>query len=901
MNIIKKLIIITSCASILSSTINMQAMHRHPEFDNDHTLFDESAMVDETVTANQDTMMDEDTKAHESSMIDESRAVESAEPTHQHQSDNTLIPTRSGLFARPGNSRTTKKQSRKTQSAPTTEAQAQALPSFQLEKTEFPRGSLYAAAATTMHHMAHTNNDVDPLSMQAAYLESSVKELMSESSELQNSASSFHEAGQTAITISNPEWALAVQHEAATAAAMSTRISENNIFFNLQRFALMQSPTSPGLAFTESPISPVRAQNFAFPTERLALATTNTAPYQTTAAVTAATTETDTRPADTRAMVIDTHADENESDNDDDASSEDDINSPATQVHHKKRKKPTQAATLKTPLRQMEEIATVLAQQLKHELKAPHKHTGKNCCLAESDHYKSCKQAGITTAKKKNKKAPGDFNNFWRAMLNIREKLSKAVRTKNHLVVRELAQDPVVRACWHLVQNKEKLNLLSIAAQNSDFETAQILVENGFNVNSPNHSTRSESFPLDIALQADNYAMIQYLVDQGASLDNPERLYDSAIDVYNPNHNALDWLINNNVTCVRPTLREALRNALKSNHTRLIQLTIEKHVPLNKIPAFIKQNNLLNTAITQANSDLFEWLLSFFLENNLTVPPMNVAKALIEGYSHRSNHQHDYFSNETTQHTPPLISMVYSLIKNGIGTSDDYKNVIEEINTSIQLHINRMQASIDIASRFANAEDTAKINRRLVYWNHELQRAVNAGIQERYKKIASTKTLPEEGTDLFDMPALCAVIGEYEAACDYQGEGSLAHYAQQNSAEIMAQKYPEEKSTQQKDSLQEYWNNNWQDLLKMLDNDPSIPFAQSEHQNGAEPAYATHNSASSSRVNNTRTNNTHEAADVMQNAASTAAADTETEYICCARYPDCACAHPAPAKKQKRK
>lgn len=606
---------------------------------------------------------------------------------------------------------------------------------------------------------------------------------------------------------------------------------------------------------------------------------------------------------DVQPMEID-RGDSDESEADDISSEDDNENSQqyaireshAAQSHHKKRKKPAPAAVVsKTPHNQMREMAEILEQKLKQELKNPHEHTGHNCCLETSAHYVSLKRSRTSKAQKNNEPVPEDSDIFWGVMLNIKDKLSKAVRSQNSTLVRELAKDPVVRACWHLIQNKEKLNMLSAAVENNDLEAVKALVENGFDINCPNHETKNRSFPLLIAIERSTDAMINYLIKQGALLYEPERLLNAAIKTHNSP--LIVFLLKNNIDYSAITVT----NALESNCFELIKHVLFRNIPFGHIPQFITTNNLLDKALAQGNTEFFKWIIQLFTQSNINIPPIDIKNSVIAGKNYlikiiqitadrNKKSEAEKLAIKNKSILSYLTNTLYCLVKNGLGTSDCYQAIIQNINQPPILAIAKAEKEInegcDAATRTKNQQFIIDMTQWCKAINSKLHNAINAGIQERYKKIISTKTLPEEGTDLFDIPSICAIIGEYESACDYQGESTIASYAQAKSAEIMAQKYP----IQQKDPLVEYWDNNWQDLLKMLDNDPSIPFANPEHQK----AYAVFNSASA-----LESSSIHETTPVMQNAVS--AADAETEYICCARYPECACAHPAPAKRQRRK
>lgn len=584
-------------------------------------------------------------------------------------------------------------------------------------------------------------------------------------------------------------------------------------------------------------------------------------------------------------------------------------------------------------------LATELATELEQELTAKH-NKPKHCCIAQSPSFLKEKNSFIRKQKnKKNSQPVPDNATIIRCALRaVHRKIETAVHEKNHLLVRILARDPLVRALWHIASNLHTRGLLSFhnlqycenllykAVENNDLETAKVLIENGFNVNWPGSwNGRMLTYPLDAALTTTNSTMIQYLIDQGASLDDPQRLFNSVTLKNRFTKEALDCLIKNNINC------EAipLKHALEINHTLLIQLIMNKTVMPAEMPAFIRQHNLLDTAIAQANSDLFEWLLSFFLTNNLAIPPINTAKSLIIGsecvlslhYPFNRTVPDNRSSHLSMQRSISLISIVYSLIKNGIGTNDDYEAVIQHINQSFQSSTVDSQHMLSAAFRHNSSaallrqqQNTADLEQQLEFLNHQLPIAINAGIQDRYNQIALTRTQPQAGeSDLFDIPAICTLIGEYETSSDYQGERSLALYAQQQRSEIAAQKYPEEPSAQQ-DPMQEYWAQYWEqnhrELLKMLAEDPSLPAvgsgirtAKSGHQENASVAHAAHTTdetpAAASATASSRTQADSTQTETAYSGSSDAQLD-DAEYVCCVRHPDCACAHPRPAKRQRR-
>ena len=201
-----------------------------------------------------------------------------------------------------------------------------------------------------------------------------------------------------------------------------------------------------------------------------------------------------------------------------------------------------------------------LAYELQHKPNKP-----KRELILESESYKRRRNLDPYTT---------DNSILYQAIVANTEQIQRALIKKKHKLLRKLAEDPVTRAAWHLMKNSAKNNLLIIAIYNEDLQSMKSLVDNGFDVNMPNHTNQTMT-PLIAALQKGNDTIVQYLLNHGAKISSPADTLMAAIQ--GRSAYGIDYLLAAGIDC--STI--SCDMAFKSDHMPLIEKVLALHIMKN--------------------------------------------------------------------------------------------------------------------------------------------------------------------------------------------------------------------------------------------------------------------------------------------------------------------------------
>ena len=145
-----------------------------------------------------------------------------------------------------------------------------------------------------------------------------------------------------------------------------------------------------------------------------------------------------------------------------------------------------------------DKLAVELAYELQHKPNKP-----KRELISESESYKRNKTKYPLTT---------ENTLLHQVIINNTKNVQNALKNNNHKLVRKLAEDPITRAAWHLMKDKANNNLLISAIYSNHLQSVKALVENGFDINMPNHTNQAMT-PLIAAVQKGNDPIIQYLLN----------------------------------------------------------------------------------------------------------------------------------------------------------------------------------------------------------------------------------------------------------------------------------------------------------------------------------------------------------------------------------------------------